>query len=86
MGSAVTVASAIWEKDPNGCAVDPANYKLGLVMYVSYFWLFFGASAPSTPFDASPNGRCLVLPPPRGTALRWMRIDAWSCSFGGCWQ
>jgi hypothetical protein len=47
MGSAVTVASAIWEKDPNGCAVDPANYKLGLVMYVSYFWLFFGAPAPS---------------------------------------
>mmetsp|Transcript_26753 Transcript_26753/g.50961 ORF Transcript_26753/g.50961 Transcript_26753/m.50961 type:complete len:321 (-) Transcript_26753:669-1631(-) len=41
MGSTVTTASAIWHaEDPSQCAVDPANYKLGLVMYVSYFWLF----------------------------------------------
>eukprot|EP00755_Sulcionema_specki_P007443 Sspe_Gene.5579::Locus_1845_Transcript_1_1_Confidence_1.000_Length_904::g.5579::m.5579/K10203/ELOVL6; elongation of very long chain fatty acids protein 6 len=42
MGIVVTVTSAYWhvEEGKEGCYVDPANYKLGLGMYSSYFVLF----------------------------------------------
>jgi len=41
MGIVVTVVSAYHhEKDPSSCSVDPQNYKLGFVMYASYFVLF----------------------------------------------
>lgn len=43
VGAAVTVASG-WRhmvSGPASCAVDPANYKMGFAMYMSYFVLFF---------------------------------------------
>ena len=42
VGSAVTVTSALEHRAGGdaACKVDPANYKLGLAMYGSYFCLF----------------------------------------------
>ena len=41
VGSAVTVRSGVLHyRDPGSCAVDPANFKLGLGMYGSYLVLF----------------------------------------------
>ena len=41
VGSAVTVRSGVLHyRDPGACAVDPANFKLGLGMYGSYLVLF----------------------------------------------
>ena len=44
VGSYVTFASASehWHRGDAACQVDPANYKLGLAMYGSYFVLFCG--------------------------------------------
>jgi elongation of very long chain fatty acids protein 6 len=40
VGMAVTVASFVWSLDGEGCHVDAANSRLGLIMYTSYFILF----------------------------------------------
>ena len=40
VGSAVTVYSASVHMSGGQCKVDPANYRLGLAMYLSYFALF----------------------------------------------
>eukprot|EP01012_Entosiphon_sulcatum_P040067 TRINITY_DN536_c0_g1_i1.p1 TRINITY_DN536_c0_g1~~TRINITY_DN536_c0_g1_i1.p1 ORF type:complete len:299 (+),score=71.70 TRINITY_DN536_c0_g1_i1:134-1030(+) len=40
MGMVVTTTSAYWHHSGETCAVDPANYRLGLIMYFSYFVLF----------------------------------------------
>jgi len=40
VGSVVTVYSASLHANGYKCKVDPANYKLGLAMYLSYFALF----------------------------------------------
>ena len=42
VGAVVTFCGAYWtiNEGINSCHVDPANYKLGLAMYVSYFCLF----------------------------------------------
>mmetsp|Transcript_24788 Transcript_24788/g.41422 ORF Transcript_24788/g.41422 Transcript_24788/m.41422 type:complete len:314 (+) Transcript_24788:155-1096(+) len=61
MGTTVTAYSAIWSQTEQ-CKVDPANYKMGLAMYVSYFWLFavlfinkyFGPKAPGAKADTAP--------------------------------
>lgn len=47
VGSFVTFQSALTHaaKGDDGCHVDPANYKLGLAMYCSYFVLFSGTRA-----------------------------------------
>jgi elongation of very long chain fatty acids protein 6 len=41
VGMAVTVGAAYWMSNhPNGCYNDPANSRMGLMMYTSYFVLF----------------------------------------------
>jgi hypothetical protein len=40
VGMAVTLATFIWRQDSEGCRVDPANSRMGLAMYTSYFVLF----------------------------------------------
>jgi len=42
VGSYVTWHSAVvyYREGPGACAVNPANFKLGLAMYGCYFWLF----------------------------------------------
>uniref|UniRef100_A0A7S1NBE6 Elongation of fatty acids protein n=1 Tax=Eutreptiella gymnastica TaxID=73025 RepID=A0A7S1NBE6_9EUGL len=42
VGGVVTFWGAYWtiNEGTNNCHVDPANYKLGMAMYVSYFCLF----------------------------------------------
>lgn len=40
VGMAVTASTFIWRQDSEGCKVDPANSRMGLAMYTSYFVLF----------------------------------------------
>jgi elongation of very long chain fatty acids protein 6 len=41
VGSFVTVAAGLMHSaDPNSCSLDPSNFRLGLAMYLSYFFLF----------------------------------------------
>jgi len=40
VGMAVTASTFVWRQDSEGCIVDPANSRMGLAMYTSYFILF----------------------------------------------
>ncbi|CUG04806.1 fatty acid elongase, putative [Bodo saltans] len=40
VGMAVTIATFVWRQDSEGCSVNAANSRMGLIMYTSYFILF----------------------------------------------